>query len=72
MTFGIIAISLIFMVLGLAVQFRLKSKFSEYSKVPSASGMSGQEVARKMLEDNGIYDVKREPCPITTILLIRP
>jgi uncharacterized protein len=57
MTFGIIAVSLVFMVIGMIVQARLKSKFSEYSKVPTSSGMSGKEVAEKMLKDNGIYDV---------------
>lgn len=40
------------------VQSRLKSKFAEYSKVPTTSGMSGKEIAEKMLHDNGIYDVK--------------
>jgi hypothetical protein len=58
MTFGILAISVIFMLVGMAVQFRLKSKFSEYSKVQTGSGMSGFEIAQKMLQDNGIYDVK--------------
>ncbi len=58
MTIGIIAVSVLFMLLGMAVQFRLKSKFSEYSKVPTSSGLSGQEVAQKMLRDNGIYDVQ--------------
>jgi Zn-dependent membrane protease YugP len=57
MTFGIIAVSIIFMIIGMAVQFRLKSKFSEYSAVPNGSGMSGKEIAEKMLKDNGIYDV---------------
>jgi len=45
------------MVLGMIVQYRLKSKFSEYSKVPTSSGLSGKEIAEKMLHDNGIYDV---------------
>jgi len=58
MTFGLIAISVIFMLLGMLVQYRLKSKFSEYGKVPTGSGMSGKEVAEKMLRDNGIYDVQ--------------
>lgn len=58
MTFGIIAVSLIFMGLGMLVQYRLKSKFAEYSKVPVSSGLSGKEIAEKMLRDNGIYDVK--------------
>ena len=42
----------------MAVQGRLKSKFAKYSKVPTGSGMSGAEIAKKMLQDNGIYDVK--------------
>jgi uncharacterized protein len=58
MTLGIIFISVVFMVLGMLVQFRLKSKFTEYAKVPTSSGMSGKEVAEKMLKQNGIYDVQ--------------
>lgn len=58
MTIGILAISILFMLIGMLVQFRLKSKFSEYSKVPTSSGLSGKEVAQKMLRDNGIYDVQ--------------
>ena len=49
------------MVLGLIVQSVLQSKFSKYSKVPLPNGMSGAEVAIKMLNDNGIYDVKVVP-----------
>jgi Zn-dependent membrane protease YugP len=45
------------MVLGMIVQFRLKSKFSAYSKVPTSTGFSGKEIAEKMLHDNGIFDV---------------
>lgn len=58
MTMGIIAISVIFMLLGMLVQFRLKSKFKQYSMVPTSSGLSGKEVAQKMLKENGIYDVQ--------------
>ena len=58
MTFGAIFISLIFMIVGMAVQARLKSKFSEYGNMGTASNLSGKEVAEKMLRDNGIYDVK--------------
>jgi uncharacterized protein len=46
------------MVIGMIVQSRLKSKFNEYSKVPVASGLSGKEIAEKMLRDNGIFDVQ--------------
>lgn len=58
MPLSIIAISVVFMLLGMLVQWRLKSKFNEYSQVPTSSGMSGKEVAEKMLRDNGIYDVQ--------------
>ena len=58
MTLGIMVVSIIFMVIGMIVQARLKSKFREYSEVPTSSGLSGKEVAEKMLRDNGIYDVQ--------------
>lgn len=50
--FGLIAIA------SFAVSQMLKSKFNKYSKVPLSSGMTGRDVAEKMLHDNGIYDVK--------------
>lgn len=40
------------------VSNRLKSKFEHYSHVQLRNGMSGKEIAEKMLHDNGIYDVK--------------
>jgi Zn-dependent membrane protease YugP len=40
------------------VSWRLKSKFKEYSEIGLANGLSGQEIAEKMLHDNGIYDVR--------------
>jgi uncharacterized protein len=58
MTFGIMIVSFIFMGLGMLVQYRLKSKFAEYGKVQTSSGLSGKQVAEKMLKDNGIYDVQ--------------
>ena len=57
MPLGIIFISLLFMVLGMIVQYRLKSKFSSYSKILTGNGLSGKEIAEKMLHDNGIFDV---------------
>jgi uncharacterized protein len=54
----IMIISLIFMGLGALVSARLKSKFKHYANVPTSSGMSGAEIAKKMLNDNGIYDVE--------------
>ena len=58
MTPGILLISLIFMGIGFLVQMRLKSKFRHYGSYPLSSGLSGKEVAEKMLRENGIYDVQ--------------
>ena len=46
-----------FMILSWIVSMTLKSKFSKYSKIPLDNGMSGREVAEKMLRDNGITGV---------------
>ena len=46
------------MLLSMYISYQLKSKFKHYSKVHLANGMSGKEIAEKMLSDNGIYDVK--------------
>ncbi len=43
---------------GWIVQGTLQSRFKKYSKIPLRSGMTGKEVAEKMLHDNGIYDVQ--------------
>jgi len=40
------------------VSSTLKRKFEKYSKVQLRNGMSGKEIAEKMLSDNGIYDVE--------------
>jgi uncharacterized protein len=49
-----------FMVMSLVVSLVLKSKFKKYSQIALDNGMSGKDVAEKMLRDNGIYDVKVE------------
>jgi hypothetical protein len=51
-------IFIVFMILSWIVSAVLKSKFRKYSKIPVDNGMSGAQVAEKMLRDNGIYDVK--------------
>ncbi|MCU0396436.1 MAG: zinc metallopeptidase [Chitinophagaceae bacterium] len=55
---GIYLVSMIFVVISMLVSMRLKGKFSAYSRVPLASGLSGREIAELMLRQNGIYDVK--------------
>ena len=58
MTPGIMLVSLLFIGISLIVSMILKGKFSKYGKIPLANGMSGKEVAEKMLRDNRIFDVK--------------
>ncbi|WP_108823175.1 zinc metallopeptidase [Dysgonomonas sp. Marseille-P4361] len=48
---------------GMIVSQVLKSKFEKYSRVPLDSGMTGRDVALKMLHDNNIYDVKVTSTP---------
>jgi len=47
-----------FMIIGGIVSSRLKTKIKKYSQIPTLSGMSGKEIAEKMLLDNNITDVK--------------
>ena len=58
MTSEIFIVSLVFLGLSFLVSAVLKSKFKKYSKMGLASGLSGREIAKKMLRENGIYDVK--------------
>lgn len=46
------------MLISLLVQSRFKSKFTKYSEMPLHSGMTGRDIAQKMLNDHGIYDVE--------------
>ena len=52
---------LIIMVLSMIVQAMLQSRFNKYSQVGLPNGMTGADIARKMLQDNGIYDVQVVP-----------
>ena len=60
MTFywGPMIIGGIFMLISWLVGSTLKRKFDKYSKVRMANGMTGKQVAERMLRDNGIMDVK--------------
>lgn len=55
---GLFVIGIVFMLIGSLVSSRLKSKFTQYSQVGLSNGLSGEQIARKMLNDNGIYDVQ--------------
>ena len=54
-------IMIIVMVLSFLVQQMLQSRFNKYSQVRLPNGMTGAEVAQKMLHDHGIYNVKVVP-----------
>ncbi|MBR5277147.1 MAG: zinc metallopeptidase [Bacteroidaceae bacterium] len=52
-------------IISYIVQANLQSKFKKYSKMPLDNGMTGRDIALKMLHDNGIYDVKVTSTPGT-------
>lgn len=51
-------IMIVIAIVSFAVQWRFKSKFKQYSEMPLASGLSGKDIAEKMLRDNGILNVQ--------------
>ncbi len=55
---GALVIGLVFMLIGWMVSSRMKSKFKEYSQIHLTKDLTGAEVARLMLADNGIGDVQ--------------
>lgn len=55
---GAYAIGIVMMIASWLVGRRLKSKFEKYSRTPLSNGMSGREVAERMLADHGITSVK--------------
>jgi len=58
MTPGILIVSILFVGISMIVSMILKGKFKKYSKIPLMNGLSGKQIAEKMLQENGIYDVK--------------
>jgi len=56
--FGYYIIAGIVFLISWLVSNKLKNKFKEYSQMHLQNGMSGKEIAEKMLSDNGITDVK--------------
>ena len=45
-------------ILSWLVQINLNNKFKKYSRLPLPGGLTGADVARRMLQENGIYDVQ--------------
>ncbi|MFD2553358.1 zinc metallopeptidase [Sphingobacterium tabacisoli] len=54
---GIWILLIVIGIISMIVQTRFKNKFKKYSEMPLTSGLSGAEIAQKMLHDNNIYDV---------------
>jgi uncharacterized protein len=55
---GAYMIGVVFMLIGMLVGYILKNKFKKYSQIPSKSGLTGKEVAKRMLDSYGIKDVE--------------
>ncbi len=58
MTPSIMLVSILFIGLSLVVSMILRGKFKTYGKIPLSNGLTGLQVAEKMLKENGIYDVQ--------------
>jgi Zn-dependent membrane protease YugP len=52
---------LIIILVPIWAQFKVRSAYKKYSQVSNSSGMTGAEVARKILDENGLYNVHVEP-----------
>ena len=55
---GIWIIFIIFALLSAGVSWRLRSKFNEYSQIGLSNGLSGKDIAERMLQENNIFDVR--------------
>ncbi|WLR60262.1 zinc metallopeptidase [Guptibacillus hwajinpoensis] len=54
---GFLVYFALLLIVPLWAQSRVKSAYKKYSKVPNSSGMTGAQVARKILDENGLYSV---------------
>ncbi|MCG8699343.1 MAG: zinc metallopeptidase [Bacteroidales bacterium] len=61
MGIGYILIFVVFAITSMIVGNQLKSRFKKYSRIPVSHGMSGRDVAEKMLNENGVYGVRVIP-----------
>lgn len=55
---GYLVLTGLLMLIGMIVSSTLKNKFHEYGQIALSNGLSGREVAERMLEENGIHDVR--------------
>ncbi|MDQ0271062.1 zinc metallopeptidase [Cytobacillus purgationiresistens] len=52
---------IIIMALPIIIQMYLKNTYNKHLKIPASSGMTGAQAARKVLDENGLYNVSIEP-----------
>lgn len=55
---GAYIIGILFAVVGMIISGVLKSKFRKYSEIPVRGGLTGKDIAERMLAENGIHDVQ--------------
>lgn len=55
---GAYIIGILFAVVGMIISGVLKSKFKKYSEIPVRGGLTGKDIAERMLAENGIHDVQ--------------
>ncbi|RWR14969.1 zinc metallopeptidase [Siminovitchia fortis] len=60
---GFLIYFLIIMIVPIWAQFKVKNTYNKFSKVASAEGMPGAEVARRILDANGLYNVQVKETP---------
>lgn len=52
---------ILILIIPIWAQMKVRRAYKKYSQVPNSSGLTGAQVARKILDDNGLYDVGVEP-----------
>ena len=67
MNLGIIGMALLTMVIGLVTQGYIKRTFNRFSHVPTASGLTGAQVAQRVLQHKGIAAAPGQPSSVTTV-----
>ncbi len=55
---GAYIIGIVFAIVGMIVSGVLRSKFKKYSEIPVRGGLTGKDIAERMLAENGIHDVQ--------------
>ncbi len=60
---GFLIYFFLILIIPIWAQMRVRSAYNKYSRIPSSAGLTGAQVARKILDENGLYDVRVEEIP---------